>query len=150
MQCADPTVRPLALVGDGAFQMSATKLGTCVRCGLNPIVIVLNNRTILAEVEGAKAKFGRGVGDFYRIEATGELWNPDLGLIGKALGADVYKVTKPGEFKGALEKALRSGRLAILDVDASHTVPRYAVPLVVRHGTMPFPYDWNMAQPVKG
>ena len=27
----------------------------------------------------------------------------------------------------------------------SSCVPRYAVPLVARHGTMPFPYDWNMS-----
>jgi indolepyruvate decarboxylase len=44
VQCADPSVRPLVLVGDGAFQMSATDLGTSARCRLNPIVIVLNNR----------------------------------------------------------------------------------------------------------
>ena len=45
----------------------------------------------------------------------------------------------------ALREALTGKRLTILDVDASHEVKRYAVPLVLKHGTMPFPYDWNMA-----
>ncbi|MCL5097497.1 MAG: thiamine pyrophosphate-binding protein, partial [Candidatus Omnitrophica bacterium] len=42
-QLADPDLRPLVLVGDGAFQMTGMELGTAVRYHLNPIVIVLNN-----------------------------------------------------------------------------------------------------------
>ncbi len=41
---ADPTLRPLVLVGDGAFQMTGTELSTCLRHGHAPIVVVLNNR----------------------------------------------------------------------------------------------------------
>ena len=40
---ADPTLRPLVLVGDGAFQMTGTELSTCIRHGQAPIVVVLNN-----------------------------------------------------------------------------------------------------------
>lgn len=36
-------VRPLVLVGDGAFQMTGWELGNCVRYGWDPIVIVFNN-----------------------------------------------------------------------------------------------------------
>ena len=43
-QLADPRLRPLVLVGDGAFQMTGMELSTALRYGLNPIVIVLNNR----------------------------------------------------------------------------------------------------------
>jgi TPP-dependent 2-oxoacid decarboxylase len=43
-QLANPRLRPLVLVGDGAFQMTGMELATAVRYGLNPIVIVLNNR----------------------------------------------------------------------------------------------------------
>jgi indolepyruvate decarboxylase len=43
-QLANPRLRPLVLVGDGAFQMTGMELGTAVRHGLSPIVIVLNNR----------------------------------------------------------------------------------------------------------
>ncbi len=43
-QLADPRLRPLVLVGDGAFQMTGMELATAVRYNLNPIVIVLNNR----------------------------------------------------------------------------------------------------------
>jgi TPP-dependent 2-oxoacid decarboxylase len=43
VQLSNPTLRPLVLVGDGAFQMTGMELSTAVRYGLNPIVVVLNN-----------------------------------------------------------------------------------------------------------
>jgi TPP-dependent 2-oxoacid decarboxylase len=43
VQLSDPTLRPLVLVGDGAFQMTGMELSTAVRYGLSPIVVVLNN-----------------------------------------------------------------------------------------------------------
>ncbi len=42
-QIANPKVRPLVLVGDGAFQMTGMEISTALRFGLNPIVVVLNN-----------------------------------------------------------------------------------------------------------
>ncbi|NES19165.1 MAG: thiamine pyrophosphate-binding protein, partial [Symploca sp. SIO3E6] len=42
-QLADPFRRAIALVGDGAFQMTGMELLTAKRLGLNPIVIVINN-----------------------------------------------------------------------------------------------------------
>jgi len=44
VQLANPTLRPLVLIGDGAFQMTGMELATIARFQLNPIVIVLNNR----------------------------------------------------------------------------------------------------------
>jgi indolepyruvate decarboxylase len=43
-QLANPKLRPLVLVGDGAFQMTGMELATIARFRLNPIVVVLNNR----------------------------------------------------------------------------------------------------------
>ncbi len=42
-QMANPKLRPLVIVGDGAFQMTGMELSTVVRYKLNPIVVVLNN-----------------------------------------------------------------------------------------------------------
>ena len=42
-QLADPKLRPLVIVGDGAFQMTGMEISTAARYQLNPIVIVLNN-----------------------------------------------------------------------------------------------------------
>lgn len=43
VQTALPDVRPIVIVGDGAFQMSCTELSTIANKGMNPIVFVLNN-----------------------------------------------------------------------------------------------------------
>lgn len=42
-QLANPSLRPLVIVGDGAFQMTGVELATAARFHLNPIIIVLNN-----------------------------------------------------------------------------------------------------------
>jgi len=43
-QLANPKLRPLVLVGDGAFQMTGMELATVARNKLNPVVVLLNNR----------------------------------------------------------------------------------------------------------
>jgi len=43
-KCARPDLRPLVLVGDGAFQMTGMEISTIVKYGMNPIIVVLNNR----------------------------------------------------------------------------------------------------------
>ena len=42
-------LRPVVFVGDGAFQMTGMELSTIARYGLNPIVIVLNNKGFTTE-----------------------------------------------------------------------------------------------------
>jgi acetolactate synthase I/II/III large subunit len=141
---ARPDHPVVVFVGDQSFIHTGLSLATATEYGIPGVVIVLNNKTIQAEVEGARRRFGRGVGDHYRIEATGELWNPDLGALGGAMRAEVFRIEQPAQFKPALEKALRSDKLCILDVEASREVTRYGVPIVVSHGTMPFPYSWEL------
>jgi indolepyruvate decarboxylase len=46
---ANPALRPLVIVGDGAFQMTGMELSTIARLGLNPIVVVLNNHGYTTE-----------------------------------------------------------------------------------------------------
>jgi indolepyruvate decarboxylase len=43
VQIAKPDVRPIVLVGDGAFQMTGMELSTIAYNKLNPIIVVLNN-----------------------------------------------------------------------------------------------------------
>lgn len=54
---ADPSLRPIVLVGDGAFQMTGTELASCVRYGQAPIVILLNNRGYSTEREILEGPF---------------------------------------------------------------------------------------------
>jgi indolepyruvate decarboxylase len=49
VQVADRNLRPLVVVGDGAFQMTCMELSTAVRYKFNPIVVVLNNKGYTTE-----------------------------------------------------------------------------------------------------
>jgi len=49
VQVANPGLRPIVLVGDGAFQMTCLELSTAVKHGFNPIVLVLNNKGYTTE-----------------------------------------------------------------------------------------------------
>jgi indolepyruvate decarboxylase len=46
---ANRTLRPVVLVGDGAFQMTGMELSTVARQGLDPIVVVLDNHGYTTE-----------------------------------------------------------------------------------------------------
>jgi TPP-dependent 2-oxoacid decarboxylase len=43
VKAAAPKLRPLVLVGDGAFQMTGVEISTAARFGMNPIVVLLDN-----------------------------------------------------------------------------------------------------------
>jgi hypothetical protein len=55
-------------------------------------------------------------------------------------------VETPAQLAPALKAALASARLCVLDVECARDVPRYAVPLIRKLGTMPFPYTWSQGE----
>ncbi len=91
---ADPSLRPIVLVGDGAFQMTGTELSTCFRYGQAPIVIVLNNRGYGTEREILDGPFN-DVNE-WRYEKVCE-------LVGGGVG---HRVATHSEFVQALQTSL--------------------------------------------
>ena len=91
---ANPSLRPIVLVGDGAFQMTGTELATCLRQGLSPIVVILNNRGYSTEREILDGAFN----DLHewRYERICE-------LLGGGVG---HRVGTYGEFVNALNTAM--------------------------------------------
>jgi TPP-dependent 2-oxoacid decarboxylase len=102
---ADPTLRPIVLVGDGAFQMTGTELSTAVRYGQTPIVVVLNNRGYSTEREILEGPFN----DVHE-------WRYELicDMIGGGVGT---RIATQGEFERGLTAALAdSSHLHVLNV----------------------------------
>jgi indolepyruvate decarboxylase len=91
---ADPSLRPIVLVGDGAFQMTGSELSTAVRYGQAPVVLVLNNHGYSTEREILEGPFN----DIHE-------WHYEriCELIGGGQGS---RVTTHGEFVQTLAKAL--------------------------------------------
>ena len=63
---ADPSRRPFALVGDGAFQMTGTELATMVDQKLRPIVLLLNNNSygMLEALDAPRTYYDRRPWDY--------------------------------------------------------------------------------------
>ena len=102
---ADPSLRPLVLVGDGAFQMTGTELATCLRHGQTPIVIILNNRGYTTEREILEGPFN-DVHE-WRYDEICTLLNGGIG----------HRVETFGAFVQALDSALAdSEHLHVLNV----------------------------------
>ncbi|MCZ6801997.1 MAG: thiamine pyrophosphate-binding protein [Nitrospirae bacterium] len=103
--CANPSLRPIVLVGDGAFQMTGTELTTCLRQGQSPIVVVLNNRGYSTEREILEGPFN----DLHEWQ-----YHKICELLDGGVG---HKVGTYGEFVQALDTALAdSHTLHVLNV----------------------------------
>jgi len=97
--------RPLVLVGDGAFQMTGWELGNCARYGLDPVVVLLNNRSW----EMLRA--------FQPESAFNDLDDWHFADMAPALGGTGERVTTRRELPAALERAVKNrGRFSLVEV----------------------------------
>lgn len=103
VKLAKPQVRPIVLVGDGAFQMSCSELSTLIRYKLNPIVIVVNNRGYSTERIIVDGKFNNILD-----------WNYHL-VCDMMGGGQGFKVTTETELEEAMKKSLKSDILTVLN-----------------------------------
>jgi acetolactate synthase-1/2/3 large subunit len=108
MQLARPDDRFVAVSGDGSFWMVAQDLETAVRENL-PVVNVINNNFSFGNTRDRQktAHGGRYHGVFYG--------NPDFAEFARLLGAHGERVETDAELIPALERALASGRPAVVD-----------------------------------
>ncbi|RDJ35260.1 MAG: hypothetical protein DWQ19_10625 [Crenarchaeota archaeon] len=104
MQLAQPHMRPIVLVGDGAFQMSCTELATIVERQQNPIVFVLNNKGYTTERYLLDGKFNDiSSWDYHKI----------VGMINGGYGC---VVRNERELEVEVEAALKRDKLTVINV----------------------------------
>jgi indolepyruvate decarboxylase len=91
---AHPGARILVIVGDGAFQMTGMEISTIARHGLNPIIVVLNNKGYTTERFLLDGTFN-DIHDWSYHKVTE--------VVGTGLGLEVWTV---GDLEIGLRKAL--------------------------------------------
>jgi len=129
VKAAAPHLRPLVLVGDGAFQMTGMEIATLARFGMNPIIILLDNNGYGTERPMADGAFN----DVLRWDYT-EIPR----VIGSGLG---IKVTTEKEMEAALVKAREHNSWSMIQVmlardDHSPALKRLTAKLAEKvHGT---------------
>lgn len=105
VQTLDRSLRPLVLVGDGAFQMTGLELSTAARYGLSPIVVVLNNGGYATE------RFFLD-GEFNDIQPWRFSRLPELLGAGKG-----WRASTEDEFEAAMQQAKdNTAGFSIIDV----------------------------------
>jgi len=105
-QLAKPSLRPIVIVGDGAFQMTGMEISTITRFALNPVIIVLNNNGYGTERPMLDGPFNDVLRwNYYRI--------PEIIGHGKA-----FLIETEGQLEDSLSAAEKfySKDLCILDV----------------------------------
>ena len=98
-------LRPLVLVGDGAFQMTGWELGNCRRYGLDPIVVLFNNCSWeMLRVFQPESRFNN-LDDWHFAD------------IAHSLGGTGERITTRRELVAALDRAVaRRGQFSLIEV----------------------------------
>jgi acetolactate synthase-1/2/3 large subunit len=102
-----PNRRVVAVTGDGGFLMNSQELETAVRLGTGFVTLVLNDRTY------GLIKW-KQINRFER-EAYTDFGNPDFVKYAESFGAQAWRVQTAGELLPALQAALDSGKVTVID-----------------------------------
>ena len=114
VQCALPDRPVVCFTGDGGFMYHVAELETAVRYNIPVVIVVNNNHGLLQDKRGDDRAYQTVPG-----ANSADLWefnDVDMAKVAEAMGAYGVRVDQPGEIKDALEKALASGRPAVVDV----------------------------------
>jgi len=122
---AFPDRASIVLAGDGCFMMTCQELATCMQYDLPVIVIVANNGmygTIRMHQEREYPE---------RVVGT-RLTNPDFAKFAESFGGHGATVTSTDGFKPALDRAMASGKPAIIELklDPEALTPRQTLSAV--------------------
>ena len=109
---AAPLARPgaptVALIGDGAFGLSAMEIETAVRAGSAPIIVVSNNAS-WGDVRYEESEW------FGATRGT-DLTPARYDKLAEALGGHGERVESPEQLRPALERAAAAGVVSVVDV----------------------------------
>ena len=113
-KCAVPKKPVVCFTGDGGFWYHLQELETAVRCGIPTITIVNTNKSLNQETTIFQHAYGGKPS-----KKQGEMWHfskVDFAAMAETMGALGIRVTKPGELRSALDRAISSGRPAVVEV----------------------------------
>ena len=116
---AHPDATVICFSGDGDFQMSIPELGCAMQAGVQPVILVINNRSY-GTIRMHQEQQYPGRVSFTEIE------NPDFAAIARAYGMHGEEVRATADFPDAFARALASPTGAVLDliIDTESLTPR--------------------------
>ncbi len=111
LRLAEPERPVAALIGDGGFFYGAQELATCIRHQIGFPVIVVNDKAYGVIDFLQKINYSRGY--------ENDLVNPDLQAFANSFGISARRVKSPEELGQALEEALASNEMRVIELEAA-------------------------------
>jgi acetolactate synthase-1/2/3 large subunit len=111
---AMPKKPVVCFTGDGGFWYHLQELETAVRCNIPVVTVVNNNNALNQETLIFKQAYGGNPSP-----KNTEMWHfseVNFANIAESMGALGIRVTKPSELRSALDRAISSGRPAVVEV----------------------------------
>lgn len=114
---AKPSQKVIGLSGDGGVGYHIGDLETALRLGLPVIQIVMNNASLGFEYHLQQHEHRE------LCNAAYEYLDVDFASVARGFGCHGERVVDPDKLEGALQRALNSGKPAIIDIVVSREVP---------------------------
>jgi acetolactate synthase I/II/III large subunit len=112
---AMPKKPVVCFTGDGGFWYHLQELETAVRCNIPTVTVVNNNNALNQETMIFRQAYGGKPSP-----KEGEMWHfsstVNFSAVAETMGALGIRVTKPAEIRFALDRAISSGRPAVVEV----------------------------------
>jgi acetolactate synthase-1/2/3 large subunit len=112
---AMPKKPVVCFTGDGGFWYHLQELETAVRCNIPTVTVVNNNNALNQETMIFRHAYGGK-----QSPKEGEMWHfspsVNFSAVAETMGALGIRVTKPAEIRSALDRAISSGRPAVVEV----------------------------------
>ncbi len=108
-QIGRPGAKCVSIMGDGSFGFTVGELESVARCRVPITMIVFSNGVYGWIKAGQKTGFEER---YYSVDFT----TTDHAKVAEAYGIKSFRVTEPGELKGALSRALEAGEPTLVDI----------------------------------
>lgn len=112
-QCGRPDKKIVCFCGDGAFWYHIGELETQMRHNITSVTVINNNGGYGQCRPNILKAYGENSGKHEDLWKFGQV---DLSKVAKEIGLFVLRVDRPERIEGAVKKALRSGRPALVEV----------------------------------
>ncbi|MBO6560833.1 MAG: thiamine pyrophosphate-binding protein [Nisaea sp.] len=108
----------VAVVGDGAFFMHNTVLGTAVEYNI-PVVWVVWNNYAYASIRGLQRGFldGRELATDFKHPETGMPYNPDFAAMARSCGVEGVSIDRPEDLGAAIQQGIAANRPYVIDAN---------------------------------
>jgi acetolactate synthase-1/2/3 large subunit len=108
----------VAVVGDGAFFMHNTVLGTAVEYDIPAVWVVWNNYAY-ASIRGLQRGYldGRELATDFKHPETGQPYNPDFAAMARSCGVEGTSIDRPEDLGDAIRHAIAANRPYVIDAN---------------------------------